>query len=645
MTDPTGTVTYAYDGTDAAGKTDRRGLVTTLTVTRAGSGGALTYQGAYDEAGTLVRQDLPGQVTATVTTNELKQPVGQAYAGQITPVTATTDPNTGEVTWTPGTPTTGTWLAWSIDRDGLGRIAREYTGAGAGFDGDPGIPADGDTSHMTVGNGSAFDRAYTYDPAGPLTKVTDRTATAGSGPLEPSDPAAPSAPCQVRTYGFTTNGARSTLKVDTHADGDCASTTGVTSTSIGYSYDSADRFTAAASINGTTAGAYVYDALGRQTIIPGSDAPGGGSAGNITLTYYADDLPASVSQAGVATSFTLDSAGRRATQSTTGGPNGGTSIDRHYGDDSDNPAWETTTPATGAASTTRFTPDISGDLGAMITDTGEVTIALADPHGDNVTAISIPAATTSGTACVGITGWNSYTEYGQPTAGTSTDPTVTGPLGYGWLGSNERATGPDTAGLTLMGVRYYNPATGTFTGPDPIPGGNDTSYGYPNDPTNKDDVSGLSWAIERMGGAYGGFAGARAGRPSISVNGRIITGVSGIALANLLKRIPRPGGPKRFKRYQVYEIQYQERVPGGRYRYLTWKYGITGAGAEEAQAAIEHLFIFYRRAPLPLSLAGQCSVLLPCPVSRVRLHLWLCTQVWALPARAIQILQVGVRSW
>lgn len=50
-----------------------------------------------------------------------------------------------------------------------------------------------------------------------------------------------------------------------------------------------------------------------------------------------------------------------------------------------------------------------------------------------------------------------------------------------------------------MGVRYYNPTTGTFTGPDPVAGGNDTSYGYPTDPINSNDSSGLGPGLyERM---------------------------------------------------------------------------------------------------------------------------------------------------
>lgn len=38
MTNPTGTTTYTYDGTDAAGNEERRGVPTVLAVSRAGAG-------------------------------------------------------------------------------------------------------------------------------------------------------------------------------------------------------------------------------------------------------------------------------------------------------------------------------------------------------------------------------------------------------------------------------------------------------------------------------------------------------------------------------------------------------------------------------------------------------------------------------
>ncbi|CAB4534687.1 unannotated protein [freshwater metagenome] len=48
-----------------------------------------------------------------------------------------------------------------------------------------------------------------------------------------------------------------------------------------------------------------------------------------------------------------------------------------------------------------------------------------------------------------------------------------------------------------MGARLYNPVTNQFTSPDPITGGNETTYTYPNDPINKNDFTGLmDWAVK-----------------------------------------------------------------------------------------------------------------------------------------------------
>ena len=64
-----------------------------------------------------------------------------------------------------------------------------------------------------------------------------------------------------------------------------------------------------------------------------------------------------------------------------------------------------------------------------------------------------------------------------------------------------------------MGARVYNPETNQFTSPDPVKGGNENSYTYPNDPQNFRDFLGLSsdaesdplyellkWIWENIGG-------------------------------------------------------------------------------------------------------------------------------------------------
>nr|WP_289249945.1 RHS repeat-associated core domain-containing protein [Galbitalea sp. SE-J8]MDM4764417.1 RHS repeat-associated core domain-containing protein [Galbitalea sp. SE-J8] len=81
-------------------------------------------------------------------------------------------------------------------------------------------------------------------------------------------------------------------------------------------------------------------------------------------------------------------------------------------------------------------------------------------------------------------GFAIHDEFGQATGTTAS----TGAVTYGWLGSKQRQT--ITAPFILMGARLYNPLTGRFTSPDPIPGGNENAYVYPTDPINQDDLTG-----------------------------------------------------------------------------------------------------------------------------------------------------------
>jgi RHS repeat-associated protein len=115
-----------------------------------------------------------------------------------------------------------------------------------------------------------------------------------------------------------------------------------------------------------------------------------------------------------------------------------------------------------------------------------------------VTTVAIPAAQASSTACTTITGWSDYTEYGTPRDGEGT-AAVAGSIGYGWLGAKQRSTTPETAGLTLMGDRLYNSATGRFTSLDPEPGGSANPYAYPTDPINQYDLNGHWWGWHNVG--------------------------------------------------------------------------------------------------------------------------------------------------
>lgn len=483
IVDPKGATTFTYDGVDANGNAERRGLVTAQTITRTGAE-VLTYTAAYDPDGVMTTEKLPGQITVTHRVDEAGQEVGLSYAGQVT------DPDTGEVA-------TGEWMSWSQTNDILGRVRTDQTTFASAIATTAGLtpdsPTDGEVTEPTGGNPLDFDHRYTYNRAGDLTRVEDLTGTPVQGSAV--------SPYTVRDYTFTSNGARKSMTETIQAGG---TPTGAVTRGVdqALTYDTADRPT----------GGYVYDALGRQTTLPAAHAPNP-AGGNVQLGYFDNDLPQMVAQAGTTTTFTLDVAQRRLVQSTvTGGKT--TTTTRHYTDASDNPSWIETKRSDGTTQTLRFTASIGGGLGASIASDGGTSLMLPTIHGDVVTTVPIPAGTPADAAATTITGWSSYTEYGTPIDPDQT-ATVATSAGYGWLGAHHRSTTPATAGLTLMGVRYYNPATGAFTSTDPVPGGNNTAYTYPTDPINSFDHDGRkgwwkkNWRRVAVGAlAVGGIAGA-----------------------------------------------------------------------------------------------------------------------------------------
>ncbi|MEV0449101.1 DNRLRE domain-containing protein [Streptomyces sp. NPDC050600] len=295
---------------------------------------------------------------------------------------------------------------------------------------------------------------YRYDKTGRMTRVEDTVESV----------------CTTRSYGFDKSTNRTSLTTASAAQGaDCTTDGGTTRTST---YDSANRITNTG---------YAYDAFGRTTSVPDHGAIG----------YYANDLAYEQTAGRKRQTWQLDAAHRFRSFTVETGSGGTWSREQsklnHYDSDSDNPRWITEDTTSGAL--TRNVDSASGDLAATTSKTGDTVLQFTNIHGD--VALQLPLDTS--TAPVAL----DSDEYGQTRTGQEATR-------YNWLGGKQRS-GETLTGLTLMGVRLYNPATGRFLSTDPVYGGNANAYDYVNaDPVNMFDLDG-KWGIPKWAKKAGRF--------------------------------------------------------------------------------------------------------------------------------------------
>ncbi|MFJ6742646.1 DNRLRE domain-containing protein [Streptomyces sp. NPDC091279] len=293
---------------------------------------------------------------------------------------------------------------------------------------------------QTVAHAGWSDQDYRYDAAGRLVTVDDTAGTV----------------CTRRAYTFDARSNRTALTTATGSPGaDCPTGAGTT---VRSTYDSADRITDSG---------HTYDAFGRTTALPS-----GGTVG-----YYANDLVHQQTAGGKRQTWQLDAALRFRSWEVESGS--GSTWTRtaakvnHYGNDSDVPRWTLDDPATGAL--TRNVASATGQLQATTAKNGSTVLQLTTVRGD--IALQLPLDASEAPLVM------DYDEYGAPRTTSSAGR-------YGWLGGAQRSSETLT-GLTLMGVRLYNPRSGRFLSADPVHGGSANAYEYAKgDPVNGFDLDG-----------------------------------------------------------------------------------------------------------------------------------------------------------
>jgi RHS repeat-associated protein len=400
-----------------------------------GSSNVTTY--GYDLAGRVTsRNDGKGTVTVSYDTNGLPTSEVDSQAGTFT---AAYNPDGGITTQTyPG----GLTASYGYDETGA-TTSLSYAGQSWTSPLSQTVVPDthGNWASQSVTDTSkslSDSQAYTYDKADRLSTTQDTL----------------SGQCATRTYTYNANSDRTLLATAPPGTGGACQTTNPVS--IGHSYDSADRLTNTG---------YTYDSQGDITTTPSSDA---GGSGNLTATYYANDMLGSQSQNGQTITWSLDPTESRFASSTVGG----VTYTSHYSDSGNSSTWV----AGSDGSWIRHVTDFNGLLAAQVTASG-TTLELSDLHGD-VMATDGTSSTSTGPTQTYV-----YNEFGGQETGS--------PGQYGWLGADQ-ISGSALGGQLLMGVRAYNPGTGRFSQVDPISGGSANAYDYAlQNPVTNTDLTGL----------------------------------------------------------------------------------------------------------------------------------------------------------
>ncbi|MFI5643407.1 RHS repeat-associated core domain-containing protein [Kitasatospora sp. NPDC051705] len=343
---------------------------------------------------------------------------------------------------TGGTSTTADWSDSSGQTHGTGSSS---TVPGVGSCNNATGPASVSPGGRTVGGPAPYWNTYSYDATGNRTGLVQHDITGNS--LNDTTTA--------QTFGASRSNNTPTNAADT-GGGTGGPHALLTSTTTGP--------------GGTKAVSYQYDAKGRTTSITDT-------GGTSTLTWNGEDKLDNLARTGQtdATTYLYDADGNQLIRRNPGKTTLSLATDELTLDTASGSMSNVRTiAAPGGLTYTRVTAAIGG---------GKVLIQASDPHGTANLQINTTA--------------------GQPVTRRPSDP-FGNPRGEqpqtsDWAGTKGFIGGSkdDTTGLTSLGARQYDPATGRFISPDPllVPTNPQQWNGYAyseNDPVNLSDPSGLS---------------------------------------------------------------------------------------------------------------------------------------------------------
>ena len=272
------------------------------------------------------------------------------------------------------------------------------------------------------------------------------------------------------SYGAESGSCPTGTNANAGMDGNRTSQT-INGTTTTYCYNSADQLTASSN---PYVSAATYDTHGNTTAL-------GSTGDQTTFGYDASDRTTSITQGSQSTTYGLNVDGAVISRTVSNG-SGSTTTNYGYTGNGESFAMNTSDTITddylslpGGLSLTVY----PGQTGAA-----KQSASLTNLAGDVI-------ATVNGSNA--LSGTFSYDPFGNliSTGGQPSNASNSG--SFGWAGGAGRMT--ETA-LTLspvyMGARVYIPSIGRFTSEDPDPGSLPNLYTYPLDPINMSDLSGES---------------------------------------------------------------------------------------------------------------------------------------------------------